>query len=78
MFRVRGISNSGMMPVAAADLTELLVTLCRVFPEPVSPNLPISSPAVSAAVGLPPEVVPWPAPLTGAREGLPQSCKDAA
>lgn len=78
MFRVRGISNSGMMPVAAADLTELLVTLCRVFPEPVSPNLPISSPAFSAAVGLPPEVVPWPAPLTGAREGLPQSCKDAA
>ena len=78
MFRVRGISNSGVMPGAAAELTELLVTLCRVFPEPAAARLPVAPPAAAATASPTLDVVPWPAPLAGQRESLPSPFKDAA
>ncbi|MFN7805587.1 MAG: MraY family glycosyltransferase [Planctomycetaceae bacterium] len=78
MFRVRGISNTGVMPGAAAELTELLVTLCRAFPEPSAPLLSAPAPGGGASTSPPSVFIPWRAPVAGEREAVPQRVKDAA
>ncbi|MFN8855289.1 MAG: glycosyltransferase family 4 protein [Planctomycetaceae bacterium] len=70
MFRLRGYSSSGVMPAVAAELSELLVTLCRVFPEPIAEPLPEPRPELG--------VIRWSAPLTADREQAAHSIKDAA
>jgi len=70
MFRMRGYSSSGVMPASAAELSELLVTLCRVFPEPFPEPLPEPRPDLG--------VIRWSSPLSADREPATHSVKDAA